>query len=349
MKHCGYLYVLANSAMPGLVKVGKTTRTPSERAAELSGVTGLPSPFIVVYEQLFQDCNAAESFVHTHLAQNGFRISDNREFFNAPVNDIVRAIALAPGPIDKASPQIVSEIEDDVLEDDDTEKRYPWSSIFDEAESYYYGYEEFLQDDEKALRLFRRAAKLGSLPAYGMIARILRKGGPADQQKGLNALKEGAEKGSVYCYWEMGLIFTNDGNIGNAEKCFLNFVQKFPSAPDGQHLSLSERRSIFTGVGYLIYRKFKYGSRYPAFLDTFFKGKWGPTIVHHAHETQKHLAETQPAEFDGHLAKADFVEKFAKAVEYLNSLQGLPDKASTATDMSATEEKKGGFFARFFS
>lgn len=32
----GYIYVLANSAMPDLVKVGKTTRTPAERAAELS-------------------------------------------------------------------------------------------------------------------------------------------------------------------------------------------------------------------------------------------------------------------------------------------------------------------------
>ncbi|MEN9595630.1 MAG: hypothetical protein RL236_64, partial [Pseudomonadota bacterium] len=63
----GYIYVLANSAMPDLVKVGKTTRTPAERAAELSKVTGVPTPFIVVYEQLVDDCTAAEEFVHTML------------------------------------------------------------------------------------------------------------------------------------------------------------------------------------------------------------------------------------------------------------------------------------------
>lgn len=33
------------------------------------------------------------------------------------------------------------------------------------------------------------------------------------------------------------------------EKCFLSFLQKFPSAPDGQQLSLSERRSNLLALG----------------------------------------------------------------------------------------------------
>jgi len=117
MRDLGYLYVLANSAMPNLVKIGKTTRTPEVRAKELSDVTGVPSQFIIVYEQLFEDCSAAESFVHTFLELRGYRVSDNREFFSAPVNEVVKAIALAPGSIDKDLVSINQKETDDLLED----------------------------------------------------------------------------------------------------------------------------------------------------------------------------------------------------------------------------------------
>lgn len=347
MQHRGYLYVLANSAMPGLVKVGKTTRTPSERAAELSSVTGLPSPFIVVYEQLFQDCTAAESFVHAHLAQKGFRVSDNREFFSAPVNEVVRAIALAPGPIDSNSTQIVRETEDDVLEDDETEETYPWSSVFDEAECYYYGHGDYLQDYVEALRLYRQAAQLGSLPAYGQIGEIFSQGEgvPPDQKKALNAYKQGAKKGSLYCYWLMGVIFVDNGNKENAEKCFSNFLQKFPLFTDEQHLTSREQTCIFMKCGDLINGKLKYGIEYPAVLNTFFNGDKAVSILHHAKENEKF--------YRSHGA-LEWADDHAKVVDYLSSLQGLPNKASEATDMPATEEekteeKKLGFFARLFS
>jgi hypothetical protein len=65
----GFVYVLLNSSMPGVIKVGKTTRTPSERVEELSGVTGVPTPFIVAYEEHFTDCDAAQQFLHTKLTE----------------------------------------------------------------------------------------------------------------------------------------------------------------------------------------------------------------------------------------------------------------------------------------
>ena len=79
----GYLYVLANSSIPGLVKIGKTTRLPSERADELSRVTGVATPFIVVYEDYFDDCAAAESFApltgqsRRHLRMRAKRLKRN--------------------------------------------------------------------------------------------------------------------------------------------------------------------------------------------------------------------------------------------------------------------------------
>ena len=46
----GYVYILTNEAMPNLVEIGYTDRTPEERAAELykdrnGAVTAVPVPF----------------------------------------------------------------------------------------------------------------------------------------------------------------------------------------------------------------------------------------------------------------------------------------------------------------
>ncbi len=77
----GYIYVLVNSAMPGLVKVGKTARDPVGRAQELSGATGVAAPFMVVFEQVFVDCDAAESAIHRSLeSPSGKFLKDYRPF-----------------------------------------------------------------------------------------------------------------------------------------------------------------------------------------------------------------------------------------------------------------------------
>lgn len=75
----GYIYLLINPSMDGLVKIGKTERTPQMRAKELGAETGVPTPFIVVYEALVSDCSSAEKYIHNNLGQ--FRVSGNREFF----------------------------------------------------------------------------------------------------------------------------------------------------------------------------------------------------------------------------------------------------------------------------
>lgn len=75
----GYVYVLTNDAMPGLVKIGRTTQTPYSRADDLSRASGVPIPFRVAMYASFPDCIAAERFVHKRMA--GWRLSAHREFF----------------------------------------------------------------------------------------------------------------------------------------------------------------------------------------------------------------------------------------------------------------------------
>lgn len=81
----GYVYVLSNPSMPGLVKIGKTTRPVEQRCAEL-WQTGVPTPFEVVCEVLSPDCHELERAMH--LALGGKRVSPSREFFAADRRDV---------------------------------------------------------------------------------------------------------------------------------------------------------------------------------------------------------------------------------------------------------------------
>jgi hypothetical protein len=76
--------------MDGLVKVGKTERTPQMRAKELGDETGVPTPFIVVYEALVSDCSLAEKYIHNNLSK--FRVSGNRELFRTSPTEAIQAI-----------------------------------------------------------------------------------------------------------------------------------------------------------------------------------------------------------------------------------------------------------------
>ena len=90
----GFIYALINSSMPGLVKVGRSARGADERALELGG-TGTSTPFVVIYEEPFLDSEAAEHFVHAALQSLGFRISPNREFFDATPKVVIDVIRMA--------------------------------------------------------------------------------------------------------------------------------------------------------------------------------------------------------------------------------------------------------------
>lgn len=77
----GIVYILTNPVMPGLVKIGRTTRKDVEvRMKELYG-TGVPVPFECKYACKVKaaDCAKIEKALHTAFSPN--RINQNREFF----------------------------------------------------------------------------------------------------------------------------------------------------------------------------------------------------------------------------------------------------------------------------
>jgi hypothetical protein len=77
----GYIYLLINEHMGGLVKIGSTKRDVKERVRELSSATGVPGKFKLVgfYESL--DVERDEKEIHRILSK--YRIPRS-EFFNLP-------------------------------------------------------------------------------------------------------------------------------------------------------------------------------------------------------------------------------------------------------------------------
>jgi T5orf172 domain-containing protein len=64
----GYIYIMINPSLEkDLLKIGRTTRKPEERASELC-TTGVPARFHVAYEEEVENCFLAESLLHQQLA-----------------------------------------------------------------------------------------------------------------------------------------------------------------------------------------------------------------------------------------------------------------------------------------
>lgn len=228
----GYIYVLVNSSMPGLVKVGKTTRLPRERADELSGVTGVPTPFIVAFDQHFADCDAAEVFVHTKLSEKGYRLSEAREFFQAQASEVIRIIAsigLNEFQVADKNQELLPDIVDDEFSSfrlQSSQPSKPWDELIEEAERHYFGLEGYFQDYSEALAAYKSAAKLGSALAYEKIAEMYQNGEGVreDISTAISFYKQGAKLGNYYCYAKLAHIFCSEGSMDNAKKAFEKFI-----------------------------------------------------------------------------------------------------------------------------
>jgi len=89
-KIAGFVYILSNGSMPGLVKIGFTERSVSERISELSDHTGVAEAYKEVASFPVVDPVASERLVHSRLPR--YRVNPNREFFRMSVDDAVAMV-----------------------------------------------------------------------------------------------------------------------------------------------------------------------------------------------------------------------------------------------------------------
>ena len=230
MKEPGYIYVMVNPSMEGLVKIGKTTRDPESRAKELSQATGVATPFYVAFNIFVSDCHSAEEFVHAVLEHKGFRNTANREFFQMPLRQAIEVLMLAeqelqktagegaplgPGDSDKVTPEA------DEAEGVEAEM-HPGREVFDQAIKIYYGEGDELEDKDEAVRLLYRAKALNYPAAFTSLARHFENLADevmdcsadwqadaflANREKALALLKEGAQKGHGRCWIRLAFLY----------------------------------------------------------------------------------------------------------------------------------------------
>jgi hypothetical protein len=91
----GYIYCLSNESMPGLLKIGRTMRTPEERVKELYS-TGVPTPFKIEFAKKVADVVQKERFLHILLGKYTLRIP-SREFFKTDTATVKEFFDLMDG------------------------------------------------------------------------------------------------------------------------------------------------------------------------------------------------------------------------------------------------------------
>jgi hypothetical protein len=85
----GIIYLLTNPAMPGIVKIGKTTLEDVKVRMQQLYQTGVPLPFECVYAATVNSIDEVEKALH--LAFNPNRLNPKREFFEI---ESIQAIAI---------------------------------------------------------------------------------------------------------------------------------------------------------------------------------------------------------------------------------------------------------------
>ena len=83
----GWVYVIVNRSMPGLVKVGFTLKDPELRAQELSH-SGAPHPYLVEYEALVDEPRGVEQAAHSQLRS----VREGKEWFRCSPEEAVATI-----------------------------------------------------------------------------------------------------------------------------------------------------------------------------------------------------------------------------------------------------------------
>ena len=114
--NAGIVYVLTNPAMPGLVKIGKTSQ--NEVSARISQLytTGVPLPFDCEYAVKVADMTQTEEALHTAFRSS--RLNPNREFFEIQVDQVTAILNLLM--IEDVTPGVDTEAKEDINDADKT-------------------------------------------------------------------------------------------------------------------------------------------------------------------------------------------------------------------------------------
>ena len=101
----GIIYLLSNSAMPGIVKIGKTTKEDVKLRMKELYTSGVPLPFECLYAAKVKDMDNVEKALHTAFSPD--RINPKREFFEIEATQAIAILKLLE--VENVSPLVEQE------------------------------------------------------------------------------------------------------------------------------------------------------------------------------------------------------------------------------------------------
>ena len=91
----GIVYILSNPAMPGIYKIGITSRNDIKHRLKELYTTSVPVPFECEYAGRVDDCKKVESALH--YAFDPERINPQREFFKTDPERVIDSVDIEAG------------------------------------------------------------------------------------------------------------------------------------------------------------------------------------------------------------------------------------------------------------
>ena len=289
----GFLYILSNPTIPGLCKVGKTTRDPSLRVSELSGATGVASPFVLLYQQPVADADAAEAWAHRAMAARGWRHANNREFFNAPLHEIVALVFQAASAVEPDATTTQADIEeaDGVNEEEALSER---QQLFLLGLETLTGANGGLADRDRGMRLVCQAADMGEIDACIFAGKLLFRGqgGVAINLARAHAyLTLALEAGSTECHALLAELMVQNGQRTGAlhhwKAFFDHTAYRLSHVPPGE--LVHERAAQYAGEHGRIYCRHVHEWRVDDGVDDASFALLAPFIEQHFQAEQERI------------------------------------------------------------
>jgi hypothetical protein len=113
----GYIYCMSNPSMPGIVKIGMTSRSPKDRLndANKHDTFKPPTPYYINFAKQVSNPKIKEGLIHELLSRYTERVNPQREFFRVTLAEVQKFFELVDGVwwIDKDDSQEIESEETD--------------------------------------------------------------------------------------------------------------------------------------------------------------------------------------------------------------------------------------------
>jgi hypothetical protein len=274
----GFIYVLINPSMPGIISIGRTDGDPAEKAKELSTACGVPTPFIPIYKKFFRDCISAEISVHNYLDQRGARLSQGKSFFTTDPTEAIDLITIISDeqrnpdirkPRPPVAPNTTQRKPDSVAPPPTTTNEESIQSLIKLGLDHESGRGQTPQDIHEAIRCYEKAAKLGSATAHVCIGLLYHEGRKInpDRSKAKKSFNEAIriDPSNESAYAHLAWIFFRDGELENHFNCVTRELElgneRFIRKPSWENLN----QQVNSATGWL--KKWhKHKTRVPRFV-----------------------------------------------------------------------------------